>query len=159
MNKIGRKLYYDLVTGEVIVDTGERMGSVVPTTVERDIEVYTVLSERNRETFDVLELNYGDYSGDFSDAISYRVNVETKEIEFAYPTGEEDEGQEEIVYQAPLSEKVVVLEEKLSNQEQMYDTMGEELVKSKMENIALQEQLDLVGAEVTSIKINLLMKG
>lgn len=158
MNKIGRKLYFDLVTGEVIVDTGERMGSVIPTTVERDIEVYTALSERNRETFDVLELNYGDYSNDFGSAISYRVNVETKEIEFAYPTGEE-EIPEEIVYQKPLSEKVVELEGKLSTQELMTDTMGQELVKSKMENIALQEQLDLVGAEVTGIKMNLLMKG
>ncbi|MFP5303294.1 hypothetical protein R2R70_19090, partial [Cobetia sp. SIMBA_158] len=87
---------------------GERMGSVVATTVEKDIQTYTALSERNRETFDVIELPYGFYNADFSIATGYRVNPETKEIEFTYPTGEETP--EVIEYEATLSEKVAAFE-------------------------------------------------
>lgn len=60
--KIGRKLYYEKSTGAIITDTGERQGSVVATTIEQDIVTFTALSERNRETFDVLELEYGEYA-------------------------------------------------------------------------------------------------
>jgi hypothetical protein len=84
MNKIGSKIYYDIATGNVLVDTGERHGSVVPTTIAYDIQTYKALSSRNRETFDVLELEYGQYAQDFAECNSYRINPTTKEIEFNY---------------------------------------------------------------------------
>lgn len=83
--QIGRKIYYDTNTGNTIVDTGEKIGSVTATTIEQDIDVYTDLSIRNRDTFDVLELPYGAYSQDFAECNGYRVNVETKTLEFSYP--------------------------------------------------------------------------
>lgn len=75
MNKIGRRIYFDLATGNVIHDTGERQGSVVATTVEQDIVTFTALSERNRDTFDVIELAFGEYAEEFATASGYRVNV------------------------------------------------------------------------------------
>ncbi|MER2010694.1 MAG: hypothetical protein ABS939_25070, partial [Psychrobacillus sp.] len=48
-----------------------------------------VLSERNRETFDVIELEYGEFSQDFSMCNGYRVNPKTKELEFSYPTNDD----------------------------------------------------------------------
>lgn len=102
--QIGRRIYYDNTTGNVLVDTGERQGSVKPTTIERDIAVYTALSERNRETFDYIELEYGQYAQDFMECNGYRINVDDKTIEFSYP--DDNEEPIEPVYQAPLSEQV-----------------------------------------------------
>lgn len=102
--KLGRRIYYEKETGNVIKDTGDRQGIVVPTSIEQDIEAFKVLSERNRETFDVIELVYGQYAQDFAEASGYRVNPETKELEFSYPDPNEPEVEQP--YQAPLSEVV-----------------------------------------------------
>lgn len=106
--EIGRKIYYDLETGNLLVDTGERQGAVVSTTVEQDIAVFKTLNERNRETFDVIELEYGQYAQDFAECNGFRVNVETKTLEFSYP--DPNEPNIEQPYQAPLSEQVKNLE-------------------------------------------------
>lgn len=108
MNQLGRRIYYNLATGNIIIDTGERQGSVVPTTFEQDIQTYKALSERNRGTFDVVELVYGQYAQDFAESNGYRVNPDTKELEFSYPDPNEPEA--EPVYQKPLSEHVNELE-------------------------------------------------
>lgn len=118
MVKIGRRIYYDLTTGNIIVDTGERQGSVRPTTVEQDIAVYTVLSERNRDTFDYIELSFGQYAQDFAECNGYRINVDTKQIEFSYPDPNETEPSEQ-VYQAPLSEQIEDLKQRTSDVEIM----------------------------------------
>lgn len=106
--KIGRKIFYDKSTGDVVMDTGERSGSVVRTTIEQDIATYTALSERNRDSFDVLELEYGQYAQDFAECNGYRVNPETKELEFSYPDPNEPE--QPPVFQKPLSEQIKTLE-------------------------------------------------
>lgn len=105
MKQIGRKIYFDKETGNILVDLGEKQGFVIETTVEQDIQNYTVLSERNRDTFDYIELEYGQYSQDFMESNGYRINPETKELEFSYPDPNEEEPQEP-VYQEPLSEEV-----------------------------------------------------
>lgn len=103
--KIGRRIYYDLSTGNVLLNTGERQGGVRPTTVEEDIQVYSVLSERNRDSFDVIELPFGAYSQDFAVSNDYRVNPETKQIEFRYPDPNGEEPTEP-VYQKSLSKEL-----------------------------------------------------
>lgn len=102
--KIGRRIFYEKETGNVILEIGEREGFVTPTTVEQDIEMYKVLSERNRDTFDYIELEYGQYAQDFAESNGYRVNPETKELEFSYPDPNEPEA--EPVYQKPLTVEV-----------------------------------------------------
>ena len=102
--KIGRRIYYDIATGNVILDTGERQGLVVATTVEQDIATYKALSERNSDTYDVLELEYGQYQQDFAESNGYRVNTETLELEFTYPDPNEPEAPQE--FRKPLSEEV-----------------------------------------------------
>ena len=105
MNEIGRKIFYEVATGNPIQDTGERQGAVIPTTVEQDIATYTALSERNRQSFDVLELPFGAYAQDFATpGVQYRVNLETKELEFSYPDPNAPE--EPQPYQKPLSQEV-----------------------------------------------------
>lgn len=124
-----RRIFYDKTTGERIVEVGRSEGMVIPT-IEQDIATYTDLSERNRDTFDVLELDFGAYSQDFRECNGYRVNPETKTLEFSYP--DPNEPGVEQPYQAPLSEQVKTLEatilemteysamqdERLANQEQ-----------------------------------------
>ena len=103
--KIGKRIYYDKVTGNILVDVGERQGDVIETTTEQDIITFKALSERNRETFDFIQLEYGQYSQDFMECNGYRVNLETKELEFSYPDPNEEEPTEP-VYQKPLSEQM-----------------------------------------------------
>jgi hypothetical protein len=64
--QIGRKIYYDKITGNILVDTGERQGNVVETTVEQDFQTYLVLSERVPETVGVIQLSYGQFANEFA---------------------------------------------------------------------------------------------
>lgn len=113
MNLIGRKIYYDKATGNVIVDTREHSGFVIKTTIEQDFETYVQLSERNPETVGLLELEYGQYAADFDDVLAkrgdYRVNPETNEVEFWYPDPNDPE--QPPVFQKPLSEEVEALKQ------------------------------------------------
>jgi hypothetical protein len=99
--QIGRRLYYDKFTGEILVDTGERSGNVIETTKEYDISVHNILSERDVNSYDVIELNYGEYKQDFLKSNVFRINPETKVVEFSYPNPEN-----EIVYEKSLSSRL-----------------------------------------------------
>lgn len=77
---VGRKIYYEIATGNVILDTGERKGSVVPTTKEHDFSVYPVLIGKNINDYDYLELNYGERGNEFINYGSLKVNPITKEL-------------------------------------------------------------------------------
>ncbi|MGG3840043.1 hypothetical protein ABEV00_23870 [Paenibacillus thiaminolyticus] len=103
--KIGRRIYFAPSSGVPLVDTGERSGSVVETTIEEDFLTYKALSERNRESFDVLQLEYGQYAEDFATCSGYRVNPATKQLEFSYPEPGAPEPQPP-VYRPPLSEQL-----------------------------------------------------
>lgn len=118
MYQKGTRLFYDKITGIVFFEVREQQFDfdADDTTVEQDIATFRVLSERNRDTFDVLELPFGAYSQDFRECSGYRVNVETKELEFSYPDPNEPDVEQP--YQAPLSEQVATLEEKAELQEQ-----------------------------------------
>jgi len=98
-----RRIFYDLLTGERIHEIG-RVGDFILPTIEQDIATYTELSERNRETFEVLELPFSEYAKDFANATRYRVNLETKKLEFQFPDPNKPEVEQP--YQRPLSEIV-----------------------------------------------------
>lgn len=102
--RIGRRIYFEIATGNVILDTGERWGSVVLTTLEQDWESYSALQERVPSTVSVIELEYGQYAQVFTECSGYRVDLETGKLVFQYP--DPNEPDEEQPYQAPLSEQV-----------------------------------------------------
>lgn len=104
MSTIGRKIYYDKATGNVLVNSGERTGFVRVTTVEEDMAAYKVLAERVPETVGLLEFEYGAYAQDFEACNGYRVNIETGKLEFSYPDPEQPEPV--IEYRKPLSEEI-----------------------------------------------------
>ncbi len=102
--QIGRRIYYEKSTGNVIVDTGERSGYVVESTVEQDFATYAALAERVPETVGWIQLEYGQYAQDFAACNGFRVNPDTLELEFSYPDPNEPEAPP--VYQKPLSVQI-----------------------------------------------------
>ena len=109
--QIGRRIYYELETGNPILDTGERSGDVIETTIDQDFETFKVLADRVRETVGCLQLEYGQYAQDFAACSGYRVDVssEPHRLVFSYPDPS-DPG-ELPVYQKPLTEQVAVLQD------------------------------------------------
>ena len=102
---IGRKVYFVVETGEVILITSQKRGLwAEQTSYEKDLVTFPALSERNPETFDVIELEYDQYAQDFLECDGYRVNPQTLELEFSYPDPNEPEAQQP--YIKPLSESV-----------------------------------------------------
>ncbi|MDH6674670.1 uncharacterized protein YceH (UPF0502 family) [Paenibacillus sp. LBL] len=108
MISIGERIFYERATGIVLVTTPSYFGDVAPMTIDEYIQIYPVLRERDRNSFDVLEVEYGQYEEDFMTARSWRVNLETKSLEFSYPDPNDPEAPP--VFQQPLTEQVKALE-------------------------------------------------
>lgn len=144
-NKVGRRVFYDVRNGEVLAVVGERSGHVRPTTVEEDIDSFPILQERNADTFDYIDLEYGQYKEDFQRATSIAVDLDTKEVVFNF------EGiDEEPIYQEPLTEKVERLEkESLITMAALADK-HEETLRLKQMNEELM-QMNLVALEGVAI--------
>ena len=107
--EIGHKLYYDKETGVIVQHIWEASGEwIVETSREKDFADFPALSERNPETVGLLELEYGQYADEFTQASGYRVNPETGTLEFAYPDPNAPE--DPPVYRAPLTEQVAQLQ-------------------------------------------------
>jgi len=133
-----KRIFFDNATGEIILEI-QPQNDILPS-VERNIEQFIILSERNRETFEVIELPYGAYTQDFAIAIRYKVNIETKELVFQYI--DENEPEVEQPFQPPLSEKIEELEATF-----MYDSMMKEMAieESNTQHAELMYQLMMNG--------------
>ena len=81
---LGKRIYYLKLDGRVILDTGEAEGWVNPTTTEDDWRIYSELSKYNKTEVDFIELQFCEFKTEFAECTSYRVNVETKKLEFDY---------------------------------------------------------------------------
>lgn len=71
--QIGRTVYYDLATENVIQDTGERSGAVVETTKEQDFLTYSTLQGIDPASVGVLEFEYGYRSEEIHHRGSWKV--------------------------------------------------------------------------------------
>jgi hypothetical protein len=74
VKQIGRKIYYELATGNVILDTGERQGDVIETTEDQDWVMYAALQPYQRSAVGVLQLDFGQYADNFA-KYPYHVDV------------------------------------------------------------------------------------
>ena len=84
IKQIGTKIYYCLLTGNVIKVIGDMMGYVKFTSFDEDIEIYTELKERDINTIELLTFNYGEYPKLSQNASGVMVDLETKELIFSY---------------------------------------------------------------------------
>lgn len=139
--KIGRRVYFDKITGSIIIDTGDRQGSVLPTTVGQDILTYSALSERNRDTYDFIEFPFGAFAQDFAESDGYLVNPVTKELEFSYPDPNEPEAPP--IYQKPLSVEVEELkQERAVTQMALAEAIEKQETDKITNQLALAELLE-----------------
>lgn len=84
IKQIGTKIYYCLLTGNVIKVMGDCQGYVKETTFNEDIEIYTELKERDINTIGLLQFEYGEYPKLSQNASGAIVDLETKELIFNY---------------------------------------------------------------------------
>ena len=83
---IGRKIYYELATGDVVLITEEKQGlNAANTTKEQDFAMYSPLQVRDPETIDFIQLEYGQYAADIQVARAVHMDPETRELQFEYP--------------------------------------------------------------------------
>ena len=85
--QFGRRVYYLKKDSSFILDTGEYSGYgyVSIPTPEEDLVNYRELQNYILGVdIDYVELDYGVHKEDFINCSAFRVNVETKEIEFTF---------------------------------------------------------------------------
>ena len=151
MSNVGRKVYFDIITGEVLVVTSEMEGDVLGTTVEQDINIYKVLSERNIDSFDVIELEFGEYAKDFMSSNKYSVNVDTKELLFNYPNPNDPD--EEPIFRKSLGEEVEELKNAQSITESDLAVIVMESMNDKLKISQLENDLGNAVLEIMTMKI------
>ena len=84
IKQIGTKIYYCLLTGNIIKIIGDMIGYVKETTFDEDIEIYTELKERDRDSIGLLNFEFGEYPKLSQNATGVMVDLETKELIFSY---------------------------------------------------------------------------
>jgi hypothetical protein len=146
---VGRMIFYDKISGEVIVNTGQYENIAVKKTVEQQIATFTALSERNRETFDVIELPFGFRAQDFAECLGYRVDVaelatlaEDKRgeaIKFAYP--DPNAPTEPPVYVVPLTEQIAEKEAKINELKLLVTQVSDDLALFMDYQLAREEEM------------------
>lgn len=137
-----RRIFYDIFTGNIIHEIS-RNGDFILPSIENEIKIYKVLSERNKDTFDYIELEYSKYAQDFAMCNGYRVNPETKELEFSYP---DTNNPIEPIYQPPLSLKVKELEQQNTDLQLAIAEMAEDNEVEKTETqLAIAELAEIIS--------------
>ena len=118
IKQIGTKIYYCLLTGNVIKIIGDMQGYVKETTFDEDIEIYTELKERDRDSIGLLQFNYGEYPKLSQNASGVMVDLETKELIFSY---------EELPQEPIEPTEIEIIQNKISILEAENETLKQEL--------------------------------
>lgn len=109
------RFYYDKVSGDVFFVNN----MYTTTTKERDLEVFPILTERNIETYDYIDVSQNQYTQNFAECTGYRVDVVTKTLVFSYPDPNNPEAPP--VYQKPLTEQISEVKTELKNTQDAVD--------------------------------------
>ena len=125
--KIAKKIYYDLATGNVIEEIGEREGSVRETSIDEDFQSYIALSERVVDTVGVIQLTYGEDREKFG-LYAYHIDIETSLIAWDLTPIQIDEQ----ITKTTLLEKIASLEVKNTNTIATVDRILTEILPSLM---------------------------
>ena len=118
MKQIGTKIYYCLLTGNVIKIIGDMQGCVKETSFDEDYEIYTELKERDRDSIGLLQFNYGEYPKLSQGATGVMVDLETKELIFSY---------EELPQEPIEPTEIEIIQNKISILEAENETLKQEL--------------------------------
>ena len=119
IKQIGTKIYYCLLTGNVIKIIGDTQGYVRETTFDEDYEIYSELKEREKSSIGLLTFKYGEYPKLSKGSTGVMVNLKTKELIFSYeelPTPPQEPTLDEIVQEQ--GNKISILEGENENLKQ-----------------------------------------
>lgn len=123
---LGHKLYYEKLTGNVVLTIPENPNAnTVPTTKEQDFAMYSVLQARNPEIIDFIQLDFGQFQSDFQTARSWQMDVKTRQVLFEYPS-----------FSTPLSTMV----ERLLQEKEELKVENNELKLALAESAEAQQQ-------------------
>lgn len=154
IKQIGTKIYYCLVTGNVIKIIGDMQGYVKETTFDEDIEIYTELKEREKTTIGLLQFKYGEYPKSSKDSTGVVVNLETKELIFSY-----EELPQEPVEPTEIElmqEKISILEAENKSLLESQKVQDRTIVENDMRMMDLEWVIeDLITSINPTSKINL----
>ena len=82
---IGKKIYYELTTGNVVLTIPERHNeNAVNTTIEQDFIMFDVLQARNPSLIGVKQMEYREFQNDFDMANSFMIDVTNDRVLFQY---------------------------------------------------------------------------
>lgn len=157
IKQIGTKIYYCLVTGNVIKIIGDMMGYVKETTFDEDIEIYTELKERDKDSIGLLQFGYGEYPKLSQGSTGVMVDLETKELIFSYeelPIPPQEPTLDEIVQEQ--GNKISILEAENSALLESQKVQDRTIVENDMRMMDLEWALeDLITSINPTAKINL----
>lgn len=143
MYTFGRRLYYKLISGEPIVDTGEvitTMEKYKRNTVEEDLRELPELKGYSLTDIGYIDLDFEEYKEDFENLTFFRVDAITQTIHFVHK-----EEETEIAWDKPLIYKVKKLEDE-------NEFLGVESSEREIQQM-------LLGQQISDIEIRLLMGG
>lgn len=143
MIQVGRMIFYDKGTGQVLVTTPSQEGSSVYENPEDLIPLYPELKGRERSSFDVIQLEYGQYDEDFSSAIKWEVDRSTLSLVFRYHDPNNPEEPQPL--RKPLTEEV----------DELNSTIGTLLMESANDKATISSLEETVGTllfEVAALK-------
>src|SRR5699024_8646762 len=137
MKKIGTKIYYCLLTGNVIKIIGDMQGYVRETTFDEDYEIYSELKEREKSSIGLLQFNYGEYPKLSQGSTGVMVNLETKELIFSYeelPIPPQEPTEIEI-----MQDKISILEAENEKLKLEQEQQNEEILVNMLANTEMFE--------------------
>lgn len=126
---VGSRIYYLKTNGNVILRTSEGEGHLIEISPEKDWEIYEVLKGYNKEAVDFVQLEYRQYSTEFSECTDYHVDVNKKEIVFEY--GEKSEPPE-VPTTPSLHERMDTQEARNSEQDDIIFEQSYEIAMLKL---------------------------
>ena len=108
IKQLGAKIYYCLLTGNVIKIIGDMQGYVKETSFDEDYEIYTGLKERDKNSIGLLTFEFGEYPVLSKNATGVMVDLEAKELIFSYE--ELPTLPQESTWEEELEKKISILE-------------------------------------------------
>ncbi len=121
----GSRVYYLKENGNVVFKTGQAEGWVTEITPTQDWEIYTELQKYTKESLDFIQLQYDEFKTEFAECTSYRVNVDTKQLEFDYTPVPEPP---EVPHTPTIHERLDALEQVNAEQDMLIMEMSSLMV-------------------------------
>lgn len=138
--KLGTKIYYEKLTGNVIFTRGDMQGFVKESSFDEDYEMYSDLKKYEKNKIDLIELEYGKLSDELTKnkANSYKVDVSGEPHKLVYEyinfdTGEPAEPPKSL--EELISEKAAEIATKIVEKAKVENALGVAELSLKIDEV------------------------